>query len=121
MAVRKIEHVGIMTSDLERSIAFYAQVVGLVHTDTVPHTNGVIRLAFLSFPSASETELELIEGYDGTLAPEGACTTSPLTSMTSKPSIRESRCSMLRGSTPRSRRCRTGAVTSFSADRTASR
>ncbi|SFB27901.1 lactoylglutathione lyase [Cohnella sp. OV330] len=71
MAVRKIEHVGIMASNLERSIAFYAQTVGLVHTDTLPHTNGVIRLAFLSFPGANETELELIEGYDGTLAPEG--------------------------------------------------
>ncbi|MEK0317403.1 VOC family protein [Cohnella sp. 56] len=71
MAVRKIEHVGIMTSDLERSIAFYAQTVGLAHTETLPHTNGVIRLAFLSFPGADETELELIEGYDVTLAPEG--------------------------------------------------
>ncbi|MDG0808312.1 VOC family protein [Cohnella rhizosphaerae] len=71
MAVRKIEHVGIMTNDLERSIAFYAQIVGLVHTDTILHTNGIIRLAFLSFPGAGETELELIEGYDGTLAPEG--------------------------------------------------
>jgi len=71
MAVRKIEHVGIMSSNLEKSIDFYVQVVGLKHLETIVHTNGVIRLAFLSFPGHRETEVELIEGYDGKLAPEG--------------------------------------------------
>lgn len=71
MAVRKIEHVGIMVSSLERSIAFYENVVGLTHLETLLHTNGVIRLAFLAFPDSRETEVELIEGYTGTLAPEG--------------------------------------------------
>ncbi|MBB6731047.1 VOC family protein [Cohnella zeiphila] len=71
MTVRKIEHVGIMSSDLEKSIAFYVQVVGLEHLETMTHTNGVIRLAFLSFPGHRETEVELIEGYDGQLAAEG--------------------------------------------------
>ncbi|QMV43407.1 VOC family protein [Cohnella cholangitidis] len=71
MAVRKIEHVGIMVSSLEQSIPFYENIVGLKHTETLLHTNGVIRLAFLSFESSSETEVELIEGYTGELAKAG--------------------------------------------------
>jgi lactoylglutathione lyase len=71
MAVRKIEHVGIMVSSLEQSIPFYENIVGLKHTETLLHTNGVIRLAFLSFEASSETEVELIEGYTGVLAKEG--------------------------------------------------
>lgn len=71
MTVKKIEHVGIMASDLEASIAFYTNVVGLEHLETMTHTNGVIRLAFLSFPGSRDTEIELIEGYDGQVAPEG--------------------------------------------------
>ncbi|MCC3375582.1 VOC family protein [Cohnella sp. REN36] len=71
MTVRKIEHVGVMVSSIEASVAFYERVAGLKHLETAPHTNGVIRLAFLTFPGSSETELELIEGYTGALAPEG--------------------------------------------------
>jgi lactoylglutathione lyase len=71
MAVRKIEHVGIMVSSLEVSIPFYENVIGLKHTETLLHTNGVIRLAFLSFDSSSETEVELIEGFTGDLAKSG--------------------------------------------------
>jgi len=71
MAVRKIEHVGIMVRSLEKSIPFYEKVVGLKHVETMVHTNGVIRLAFLSFPGFPETEIELIEGFTGELASEG--------------------------------------------------
>jgi lactoylglutathione lyase len=71
MAVRKLEHVGIMVRNLEKSIAFYTDVVGLVHLHTMIHTNGVIRLAFLAGKEARETELELIEGYNGELPDEG--------------------------------------------------
>lgn len=71
MAVRKIEHVGIMVSSLEVSIPFYENVVGLKHTETLLHTNGVIRLAFLSFLESQETEVELIEGFTGELAKAG--------------------------------------------------
>jgi len=71
MAVRKIEHVGIMVSSLERSIEFYEKVVGLTYLETLLHTNGVIRLAFLAFPGSRDTEVELIEGYTGNLAREG--------------------------------------------------
>jgi lactoylglutathione lyase len=71
MAVRKIEHVGIIVSSLERSIAFYENVVGLTYLETLLHTNGVIRLAFLAFPNSRDTEIELIEGYDGDITREG--------------------------------------------------
>lgn len=71
MAVLKIEHVGIMVQNLESSISFYEEVIGLKCKGTLLHTNGVIRLAFLSFPGSNETELELIEGYNGQLPAEG--------------------------------------------------
>ena len=71
MAVRKLEHVGIMVKDLEKSIAFYTQIVGLTHLHTMMHTNGVIKLAFLAGEDARETEIELIEGYEGDLPAEG--------------------------------------------------
>lgn len=71
MAVRKIEHVGIMVRSLEASIPFYVETLGLRHLETMVHTNGVIRLAFLSFADHPETEVELIEGYAGQLASAG--------------------------------------------------
>jgi lactoylglutathione lyase len=71
MAVSKIEHVGIMVQALDVSIPFYEHVVGLKHTETLLHTNGVIRLAFLSFPESKDTEVELIEGFTKELAKAG--------------------------------------------------
>lgn len=71
MAVSKIEHVGIIVSSLETSIPFYQQVIGLNYLETITHTNGVIRLAFFSFPGHPETEIELIEGFTGEVAQSG--------------------------------------------------
>lgn len=71
MAVRKIEHTGIMVKQLETSIRFYEEVIGMKLTDTLTHTNGVLRLAFLRFPGADESEIELIEGYSDALPAEG--------------------------------------------------
>jgi lactoylglutathione lyase len=71
MAVKKIEHVGLMVKDLERSIAFYRDVVGLECRGTLVHTNPAITLAFLGFPGTTETELELIHGYNDDLPVEG--------------------------------------------------
>jgi len=71
MAVRKLEHVGIMVKNIEKSIAFYTEVVGLTHLYTMTHTNGVIRLAFMTGTDGQESEIELIEGFDGELAAEG--------------------------------------------------
>ncbi|MEQ7053098.1 VOC family protein [Paenibacillus alvei] len=71
MAVRKIEHVGIMVRNIELSIRFYEEVIGLKLKGTLLHTNGVIRLAFLGWDGADETEVELVEGYSGSLTEEG--------------------------------------------------
>ncbi|SDS17127.1 lactoylglutathione lyase [Paenibacillaceae bacterium GAS479] len=69
MAIRKIEHIGVMTANLEASIDFYKQVLGMEHTYSLPH--GVIRIAFLRFPGSTETEIELVEGYNSELPIEG--------------------------------------------------
>ncbi|MCY9657465.1 VOC family protein [Paenibacillus chondroitinus] len=71
MAVLKMEHVGVMVANLEASIRFYEEVIGLKHKGTLLHTNGVIRLAFLGFEALNETEVELIEGYHADLPQEG--------------------------------------------------
>ncbi|NQX64399.1 VOC family protein [Paenibacillus qinlingensis] len=71
MTVMKLEHVGVMVANLEASIAFYVTVIGLKHKGTLLHTNGVIRLGFLGFEGANETEVELVEGYNANLPQEG--------------------------------------------------
>jgi len=71
MAVRKIEHLGIMVKQLEKSIDFYEQVIGLQTLSRITHTNGVLRLAFLAFPGSPDAEIELIEGYNDALPDEG--------------------------------------------------
>ncbi|MNR20677.1 Lactoylglutathione lyase [compost metagenome] len=71
MAVMKLEHVGVMVANLEASIQFYENVIGLKHKGTLLHTNGVIRLGFLGWDVKGETEVELIEGYNAGLPQEG--------------------------------------------------
>ncbi|RXZ84134.1 VOC family protein [Paenibacillaceae bacterium] len=71
MAVSKLEHVGLMVKNMETSIAFYTRVLGMEHLYTMMHTNGVIRLGFLAFAGSSETQLELVEGFNGDLPAEG--------------------------------------------------
>ncbi|MFD2610986.1 VOC family protein [Paenibacillus gansuensis] len=71
MAVRKMEHVGIMVKDIEASTAFYKEVIGLEQAGFLVHNNEKIKLAFLSFPGYPETQVELIEGYNAGLPEEG--------------------------------------------------
>lgn len=71
MAVLKMEHVGVMVANLEASIRFYEDVIGLKRKGTLLHTNGVIKLGFLGFEALNETEVELIEGYNAGLPQEG--------------------------------------------------
>jgi lactoylglutathione lyase len=58
-------------SDLDNSIRFYVEVIGLTFKETILHTNGVIQLAFLGFGHKGETEVELIHGYNDALPQEG--------------------------------------------------
>lgn len=71
MAIKKIEHVGLMVKDIETSLAFYTRVLGLKHIRTMPHSNGMIKLAFLAYPDSNETVLELVQGYNDSLPAEG--------------------------------------------------
>jgi lactoylglutathione lyase len=71
MAIKRIEHVGVMVANLEDSIRFYEEVIGLKLKGTLLHTNEVIRLAFLGLDVKGETEVELIEGYNAGLPQEG--------------------------------------------------
>ncbi|WP_409288497.1 VOC family protein [Peribacillus sp. SCS-37] len=69
--IKKVDHIGIMVSDMEKSISFYQDVLGLKLKDRVPHTDGIIELAFLGLGTDSETEVELIKGYNDSLPAEG--------------------------------------------------
>lgn len=71
MAGKRIDHVGIVVKDLDASIRFYTEVVGLEVKSRFTHTNGVLQLAFLGFGGSGETEVELIQGYNDNLPTEG--------------------------------------------------
>ena len=70
MAIQRVDHIGIVVRDLEKSITFYQDVLDLKLKSRVPHTNGVIQLAFLGYNDSDETEIELIQGYSDTLPSE---------------------------------------------------
>jgi lactoylglutathione lyase len=69
MAVLGFEHVGIQVANIERSIAFYQEVVGLTLIDQFLHTDGDKKLAFLGINK--EIIVEFIEGYNADLPVEG--------------------------------------------------
>ncbi len=71
MSKKRVDHVGIMVKDIDASLPFYIGVVGLSLKNRIVHTNGVIQLAFLGFGEDSETEIELIQGYNDRLPNEG--------------------------------------------------
>lgn len=70
MGQRKVDHVGVVVRDIEASIQFYTEVLGLELKGTLPHTNGIFKLAFLGFGDSNETEIELIQGYSDSLPSE---------------------------------------------------
>ncbi|EJY55609.1 glyoxalase/bleomycin resistance protein/dioxygenase [Alicyclobacillus hesperidum URH17-3-68] len=70
MAIRKLEHTGVMVNNLEESIDFYTRILGMELKGILQHNQPGMRLAFLSFPGQT-VELELIEGYPVAVAPEG--------------------------------------------------
>lgn len=61
MKPKKFEHIGIMVSDMEASIKFYTEIMGLTLKDRQPRDNGV-ELVFLTL---GDWELELICGTSG--------------------------------------------------------
>jgi lactoylglutathione lyase len=71
MAVNKIEHVGIKVAQLEQSLEFYKEVIGLTLQDIIGEPGDGLRLAFLSFPGQTSVEVELIERVWTGLPDEG--------------------------------------------------
>ncbi|KWW12665.1 hypothetical protein AS888_09595 [Peribacillus simplex] len=70
LPAKRIDHIGVVVRDLEKSITFYQDVLDLKLKARTPHTNGVIQLAFLGYEESEETEIELIQGYSDTLPSE---------------------------------------------------
>jgi len=71
MAVKKMDHVGVYVSNLETSLTFYQEVVGLDLKDIFTISDGAVTLAFLGFNGSDETELELVLGGKPNLPNEG--------------------------------------------------
>src|SRR5690606_26730083 len=57
-------HVAIMTKDVERSIAFYEEILGMKLKDKAYQSDDKSLLAFLSFQDNDETVIELVEDKD---------------------------------------------------------
>ncbi|WP_462137620.1 lactoylglutathione lyase [Candidatus Mycalebacterium sp.] len=59
----KYLHTMIRVGDLDRSIRFYTEVLGLVHHRTTDYPDGEFSLAFLGYGNGSEPFLELTYNY----------------------------------------------------------
>ncbi|MFC4321297.1 VOC family protein [Litchfieldia salsa] len=57
----KIEHVGIMVKDMDESLAFYQNILGL-ELRKREWLNDTVELAFLFFPEQPSAEVELVYG-----------------------------------------------------------
>lgn len=63
--IKKLEHIGVYVNDMDESITFYTEVLGLRLAARKRLSNGV-ELSFLSFEDSPETEIELIgRGTEG--------------------------------------------------------
>jgi lactoylglutathione lyase len=61
--IKGLEHVGIRVSDMEKSLAFYQEVLGLSLRRRV-QLNDEVELAFLHHPEQPSVEVELIVGRE---------------------------------------------------------
>ncbi len=68
--INKIEHVGIMTHDMDESIRFYTNILGMDMVERVALTD-TVELAFLSFPGQESVQVELIGRDTGGISKEG--------------------------------------------------
>ena len=71
MPAKKMDHVGVYVNNLEASLSFYQEVVGMEVKDQFTIANGALTLAFLGFNGSNETELELVYGGNPNLPEEG--------------------------------------------------
>jgi lactoylglutathione lyase len=71
MAIRKLEHVGVMVKDIEISIDFYQNVLGLDLLDQFPANEPSVILAFLGDRKSGQVYVELISGDEEEYPNEG--------------------------------------------------
>jgi lactoylglutathione lyase len=63
--IRKLEHIGVKVKNMDTSIRFYTEVLGMNLVKRAKLADGV-ELGFLSFPGSDNIEIELIgRGHDG--------------------------------------------------------
>lgn len=68
--IQKLEHVGIFAKDMEESISFYSNVLGMKLVNRV-QLNDEVELAFLSYPGQEDVQVELISRDPSSVATEG--------------------------------------------------
>jgi lactoylglutathione lyase len=68
--VKKLEHIGVMVKNMDESIQFYTDVIGM-QLDRRVALNETLELAFLTFPGQDSVEIELIGRFDGSLTENG--------------------------------------------------
>ena len=68
--LRKFEHIGVMVKNMDESIRFYTEVIGM-KLDRRVALNEKVELAFLTFPGQESVELELIGRFDDSLSADG--------------------------------------------------
>jgi lactoylglutathione lyase len=71
MPAKKIDHVGVYVNNLEASLTFYQEVVGMEIKDQFTIADRALTLAFLGFNGSDVTELELVYGGNPDLPNEG--------------------------------------------------
>ncbi|RIJ89156.1 MAG: glyoxalase [Candidatus Brocadia sp.] len=71
MAIRKLEHVGVMVKDIEISIDFYQNVLGLDLLDKFLANEPSVILAFLGDRNSGQVYVELISGEEEEFPDEG--------------------------------------------------
>ncbi|WP_409342660.1 VOC family protein [Paenibacillus sp. MBLB4367] len=63
--IRKVEHIGVWVKNMDESVRFYTEVLGMNLIDRV-RIDAELELGFLSFAGAEDVQLELISrGYEG--------------------------------------------------------
>lgn len=66
----KLEHIGILAKDMDESIKFYSEILGIKLVERVS-LNESVELAFLSFPGQESVQVELVGRDPSGVAPEG--------------------------------------------------
>lgn len=63
--ISKLEHIGVMVKDMDVSVAFYTEVLGLRLVERV-RVDEKLELGLLSLPGSENVQIELISrGHDG--------------------------------------------------------